>query len=189
MEALVFASASRNTPASYLEAAKELGRCLAAGGHLCINGGGNAGCMGGLNESAKEAGGRVRGIIHKTFIGEEKASGLTELIVVGGSDLVERKRRLFEGAECIIALPGGVGTLDELFMAVALVATKLRTSFCGALSVCGMLGALPSEGASSWNRATSTGTGTGAGTGYSSRGFVSLSLHAALAAAAMLLLP
>ena len=49
----------------------------------------------------------------------------TELIVVGGSDLVERKRKLFEGADCIIALPGGVGTLDELFEAIACVHTGL----------------------------------------------------------------
>ena len=93
----VFASASRATPSSYLRAARELGYALARAGHTCINGGGDAGCMGSLNGALSEADGKVRGVIHKTFIGEDAAMDLKDVVVVEGDDLADRKRGLFEG--------------------------------------------------------------------------------------------
>ena len=73
---------------------------------------------GALNEAAKAAGCTVRGVVHSMWIGEEDAKGLDELIVVGGrwrggADLTERKRKLLDDADVLVALPGGVGTLDE----------------------------------------------------------------------------
>ena len=123
----VFASASAGTAPRYMAAAAAMGRGLAEAQALCINGGGRTGCMGALNQAAKEAGCRVRGVIHSMWIGEEDAKGLDEMIVVGGRDLTERKRRLLEDADVLVALPGGVGTLDEFFEAVAGVHTRLST--------------------------------------------------------------
>jgi len=122
-----FASAAPRTPQAYMAAAAELGTCLARHDLRCCNGGGATGCMGALNEAVKSAGGRSLGVIHKQWIGEEEASGLDKLIVVDGTDLSERKRLLLEAADALICLPGGVGTLDELFQAVAGVATGLST--------------------------------------------------------------
>ena len=93
----VFASASRATPAPYLHAARELGLALARAGHTCINGGGDAGCMGSLNVALAEVNGKVRGVIHKTFIGEDAAMDLKDVVVVDGDDLADRKRGLFDG--------------------------------------------------------------------------------------------
>ena len=109
----VFASASSTTHERYIEASGAFGRALAGAQCRCINGGGNAGCMGALNEAAKAAGCTVRGVIHSMWIGEEDAKGLDELFVVGGTDLTERKRKLLDDADVLVALPGGVGTLDE----------------------------------------------------------------------------
>lgn len=123
----VFASASPATPAAYMEAASSLGDCLARSGLICVNGGGAKGCMGALNDAVRAAGGRAHGVIHRQWIGEEAATGMEQMDVVDGTDLSERKRKLLEAADCLVALPGGVGTLDELFMAIAGVATHLST--------------------------------------------------------------
>ena len=61
---------------------------------------------GALNEAAKAAGCTVRGVIHSMWIGEK---GLDELIVEDGADLTERKRKLLDDTDVIVALPGGVG--------------------------------------------------------------------------------
>ena len=74
----VFASASSTTHERYIEASGAFGRALAGAQCRCINGGGNAGCMGALNVAAKAAGCTVRGVIHSMWIGEEDAKGLDE---------------------------------------------------------------------------------------------------------------
>jgi len=123
----VFASASPETPDRYIRAAAELGRCLAESGCLCINGGGMYGCMGALNRAVHEHGGKIRGVIHQQWIDGEAAAQIDDMVVVGGTDLCERKRGLFANADCLVTLPGGVGTLDELFEVIAGVHTKLMT--------------------------------------------------------------
>ncbi len=122
-----FASASSKTPRAYVEAAAQLGECLSRAGLVCVNGGGATGCMGALNDAVKANNGRAHGVIHQQWIGEEEAHGLEKMTIVGGNDLQERKRLLLESGDCLIALPGGVGTLDELFEAVAGVAVRLST--------------------------------------------------------------
>jgi uncharacterized protein (TIGR00730 family) len=136
MRVCVFGSASASTNSSFLVASKQLGALLAQQGELCINGGGDTGCMGALNRGCVENNGRVIGVIHAKWIGEEVSLVICsfslhitkillqdmkgiEMIVVEGEDLQERKRMMMEGADCLISLPGGVGTLDELFEAIA----------------------------------------------------------------------
>lgn len=125
IRACVFASASPDTPEKYMLAAAALGRALATANAVCVNGGGKFGCMGALNEALKAAGGRVCGVIHEKWVDGEAAEGLDEMLVASGDDLSERKRLLLDGASCLIALPGGVGTLDELLHTVAGVHTRI----------------------------------------------------------------
>jgi uncharacterized protein (TIGR00730 family) len=122
MRVLVYASASTQTPPHFLKQAEILGELLAKAGHTCVNGGGNVGGMGALNDACTKHGGKVVTVIHEMWVvdGEEFEHPGVEALVVGGSDLSERKRKLLENAGCIIALPGGLGTFDELFHAACL---------------------------------------------------------------------
>lgn len=118
MRVCVFGSSSRETPKAYLDASRRLGELLAKGGHVCVTGAGLSGCMGAVNEGAYSAGGRTEGVIHRMWVGgdnDEKSRLLTELKIVDGETLANRKRVLCEGSDCFISLPGGLGTYDELF--------------------------------------------------------------------------
>ena len=123
----IFASSTPWTAAAHSTASKEFGRLLAEAGCVAVFGGGNAGCMGAFYEGVRAAGGRVHGITHRMFVEpggsgssltKEDAGELESLEIVEGKDLTMRKRRLLDAGDCLVALPGGVGTLDELFMAV-----------------------------------------------------------------------
>ena len=133
----VFASSCEGPP-GYMRLARELGEGLAKAGLVAVFGGGSLGCMGAMAGAAEEAGGWVHGITHRQFMGgkgsfsEEACETLQRLDVVHGSDLNERKMRLFAAGHCLVCLPGGVGTFDELFVAVALLATGFRS----ALPIC-----------------------------------------------------
>jgi len=98
---------------AYAEAARLLGRALAAERLRLVYGGGSLGLMGEIARSALEAGGAVTGII-PSFLQEREAmlEEVTELIVT--ADMHERKMLMFERADAFVALPGGVGTLEEL---------------------------------------------------------------------------
>jgi hypothetical protein len=105
-------AASGNDPV-YLESAVELGRLLAREDIRLIYGGGGVGLMGAAARACAEAGGKVTGIIPDFLIGKEQAfEHAHELIVT--KDMHERKRLMFERADAFIALPGGIGTLEEL---------------------------------------------------------------------------
>ena len=117
MRIVVYASASPNTPESFKKAALKLGRLLADGGHTCVNGGGDHGGMGALNRGCRERGGKLKVVIHTKWCVDGTAFDLGDAgegVAVGGPDLAERKRGLLEGADAVIALPGGIGTMDEL---------------------------------------------------------------------------
>jgi uncharacterized protein (TIGR00730 family) len=97
----------------YAEAARTLGGALAAAGLRLIYGGGSVGLMGTLAEATLEAGGTVTGIIPRFLRERERLMhGLTETIVT--EDMHERKMLMFAQADAFVALPGGVGTLEEL---------------------------------------------------------------------------
>lgn len=115
MRFVVYASSSKKTPDKFLNVARILGEQLAAQGHICVNGGGNTGGMGALNRACKAAGGKVICIIHEKWVVDgEKFDYADEMIITSGDDLSERKTRLLDQADCVISLPGGIGTCDEI---------------------------------------------------------------------------
>ena len=98
----------------YVERATELGRLIAAEGLRLVYGGGRTGLMGAVADGVLAAGGEVTGVIPQQLADWEVAHrGLTELQVVGS--MHERKMRMFDLSDGFIALPGGFGTLDEMF--------------------------------------------------------------------------
>lgn len=106
-------SNSGNKPA-YTERAIALGNRLAKEGLTLVYGGGNVGLMGLVADAALEAGGEVVGVIPGQLVEWEVAhQGLTRLEVV--SNMHERKARMFDLSDGFVALPGGFGTLDEMF--------------------------------------------------------------------------
>jgi len=110
----VYCGASGAVEAQFREAASELGARLAAAGIELIYGGGGVGLMGLLADAALSAGGRVTGIIPRRLLDAEVAHpGVTELVVV--DNMHDRKRLMAEKADAFAVLPGGIGTLDELF--------------------------------------------------------------------------
>jgi uncharacterized protein (TIGR00730 family) len=114
----VYCGSSGAVEGQYREAASELGAALAAAGIAVIYGGGRVGLMGLLADAALAAGGRVTGVIPARLRDQELAhSGATELLVV--DSMHERKRLMAEKADWFAILPGGVGTLDEMFEALS----------------------------------------------------------------------
>jgi uncharacterized protein (TIGR00730 family) len=110
----VYCGSSRAVDEEYREAARELGARLAAARIGLVYGGGRAGLMGLLADAVLVAGGDVTGIIPSRLRDAELAHhGVTELVVV--DSMHERKRLMAEKADAFAILPGGVGTLDEMF--------------------------------------------------------------------------
>ncbi|KAJ8603028.1 hypothetical protein CTAYLR_001584 [Chrysophaeum taylorii] len=132
MRIAAYASASSATPDTYLASAAALGDAVARRGHVLVNGGGKQGGMGAMNKACREAGGHIVCVIHERFVvdGVDFAEA-DEMVVATGESLGERKRLLAAQADVIVALPGGVGTLDELLEAAALS----QLDFCSAKPV------------------------------------------------------
>jgi uncharacterized protein (TIGR00730 family) len=111
---VVFCGSSPGRRPAYVAAAQSLGRLLAARGIGVVYGGASIGLMGALADSALAAGGEVIGVIPGgLFPAEIPHAGLTEQHVV--TTMHERKALMAELSDAVIALPGGTGTLDELF--------------------------------------------------------------------------
>jgi uncharacterized protein (TIGR00730 family) len=111
---LVFCGSSPGRLPVYTERAAELGRLLAQRGLETVYGGASVGVMGALADSALAAGGKVIGIIPRRLLESEIAhAGLTKLHIT--DSMHERKALMGELSDVVIALPGGTGTLDELF--------------------------------------------------------------------------
>ncbi|KFK94464.1 MULTISPECIES: TIGR00730 family Rossman fold protein [unclassified Serratia (in: enterobacteria)] len=110
----VFCGASEGINPAYAENARNLGRVIAAKGRRLVYGGGKKGLMGIVADAVLQAGGEVIGVIPERLVEAETAHrGLTKLEVV--PDMHTRKARMAELADGFIALPGGIGTLEELF--------------------------------------------------------------------------
>ncbi|QII99941.1 TIGR00730 family Rossman fold protein [Stutzerimonas balearica] len=110
----VFCGASTGTDPVYREAAATMGRTLAEQGITLVYGGGAVGLMGVVADAALAAGGEVIGIIPQSLKDAEIGHpGLTRLEIVDG--MHARKARMAELADAFIAMPGGLGTLEELF--------------------------------------------------------------------------
>ncbi|MDP3535321.1 TIGR00730 family Rossman fold protein [Halomonas sp. M1] len=102
-----------NSPV-FCQVARTLGAALAARGHTLVYGGARIGLMGELANAALEAGGKVIGVMPDHLVEREQAHfGLTELIRV--PNMHERKATMAANADAFIALPGGIGTFEELF--------------------------------------------------------------------------
>lgn len=127
MNICVFGSSSPQTKQRYIDESYVLGRLLAERGLTCVNGGGRYGCMGGLNDGCHRNNGTIVGIIHRKFcIDITEHPFIKDLVVVDGDDLYERKLALFNNSECVIVLPGGVGTFDELFDGVSAKSLNMK---------------------------------------------------------------
>jgi len=110
----VFCGSKTGNNKMYIEQATALGKLLAAKKIVLIYGGGNKGIMGAVANGVMENNGQVIGIIPEVLLGwEQQHEGISELIVV--EDMHIRKRMMYEKCDAAIILPGGFGTLDELF--------------------------------------------------------------------------
>jgi uncharacterized protein (TIGR00730 family) len=119
MTVCVFASSSSRIDNEYAVAASSLGSLLARAGMNVVYGGGGIGLMGKLADSVLENGGVITGVI-PSFMKDEgwDHSRVNEMIVT--TDMGERKKQMFAMADAVVALPGGVGTLEELTEAITL---------------------------------------------------------------------
>ncbi len=132
----VFCGSSRGRNGRYAEVARQVGRALARRGVGLVYGGSAIGLMGDVADAALQAGGEVIGVIPRALQLREIAhQGLTELEVVGS--MHERKARMAELAEGFVALPGGMGTLEELTEVLTWAQLGLHARPCGLLDVDG----------------------------------------------------
>lgn len=111
----VFCASSTDCDVSYFNEAGKLGQSLAREGYEIIYGGGKVGLMGAVAQSALSEGGKIIGIV-PSFLQNLGNYGITQLRVV--KTLSERKSIMLNESDCIVALPGGVGTLDEILEAI-----------------------------------------------------------------------
>lgn len=110
----VFCGAGSGNTRRFVDTAADLGRALARRGLGLVYGGASVGCMGALADAALAEGGEVIGVIPSRLVDREIAhAGLTSLEIV--TSMHQRKARMVELADAFVALPGGFGTLDELF--------------------------------------------------------------------------
>jgi uncharacterized protein (TIGR00730 family) len=132
----VFTGSSSGRRDDYHAAAGDLGRELAARGIELVYGGASVGLMGAVADAALAAGGRVTGVIPAALVAMEVAHpGLPDLRVV--SSMHERKAAMADLSDGFIALPGGWGTLDELFEVLTWAQLGLHAKPCGVLNVAG----------------------------------------------------
>jgi uncharacterized protein (TIGR00730 family) len=109
----VYCGSGPGTNPRFVEAAIALGKALAESGIRLVYGGGSIGLMGALAKSVLDHGGMVTGIIPEFLKARENAlTRVQEMIVT--PDMHERKRLMFERSDAFVALPGGIGTLEEL---------------------------------------------------------------------------
>lgn len=126
------------TPADpvYIDTARLVGRTLAERGIGVVYGGGRLGLMGAVADSALAAGGEVIGVIPEALVGSEVAhKGCTELHVVPG--MHERKRMFTDLSDGFLTIPGGVGTMDELWEAISWAQLGYHSKPVGVLNAAG----------------------------------------------------
>jgi uncharacterized protein (TIGR00730 family) len=110
----VFCASAQNLAPEYLKLAEDTGAELATLGHFLVFGGGQVGMMGAVAKAARAAGGRTIGIVPEALRTAEMADlGSNELLFT--ATLADRKTLMIERSDAFLTLPGGLGTLDELF--------------------------------------------------------------------------
>jgi uncharacterized protein (TIGR00730 family) len=131
----VFCGSSPGARDSYAQAARSLGRRLAERRITLVYGGARVGIMGQLAKACLEAGGDVIGVIPKSLVAQEVAfTELAQLHVV--DSMHERKAMMAELADGFIALPGGLGTIEEFFEVVTWAQLGIHRKPCGLLNTC-----------------------------------------------------
>ena len=118
MKLCVFCSANNEIDADFFEITKELGAWAAKNGHAIVFGGHDAGLMKAVSHAAKEAGGEVIGVVPKKIEEMGRLSPVLD-VHIPCRDLTDRKELMMKESDAFIVLPGGIGTLDELFTVVA----------------------------------------------------------------------
>lgn len=114
----VFLSSHDNVPTSYRQATEEVGRWIGQSGRTLVYGGSGIGMMEVLAQSAKQAGARIFGIVPQFVVDRNVVSDTLD-VEIRTAGLTDRKTILIERSDLMIALPGGVGTLDEIFTLLA----------------------------------------------------------------------
>jgi len=132
----VYCGSSKGSSPVYADAAKSLGRALVKQNLSLVYGGGHVGLMGIVADAVLEAGGEVTGVIPKALMDSEVGhERLTRLLVV--KDMHERKALMAEHADGFIAMPGGIGTLEELFETLTWAQLGFHEKPIGLLNVAG----------------------------------------------------
>ncbi len=131
----VFAGSADGCPEVYKRAAEQLGRLIARQGRVLVYGSGCCGLMGSAAQGAKAENGYIVGINVRRFEAYAPLPGTDELIML--ETLADRKAALIDRGEACVALPGGVGTLDELMDVYALVQAGILQKPVGLLNVNG----------------------------------------------------
>ena len=114
----VFCAASENIAPGYFEAATEVGAMLGRIGAALVYGGARFGLMEATAKAARQAGARIVGVVPDILVERDRVSHMLDE-QVGCRNLSERKDIMLERSNILVALPGGVGTLDEIFHVVA----------------------------------------------------------------------
>ena len=109
----VYCGSSPGTNPAFVEAARDFGKILANNDVRLIYGGGSVGLMGALAEAVLQHGGAATGVIPEFLTKKERPRRLAQELFVT-PDMHERKRVMFDRADAFVALPGGIGTLEEL---------------------------------------------------------------------------
>ena len=132
----VYCGSASPADTRYIELARDVGRALAERGIGVVYGGGRLGLMGAVASGALKAGGEVIGVIPDALAGSEVANrDCTELYTVSG--MHERKQRFTDLSDGFVTIPGGVGTMDELWEAVSWAQLGYHTKPVGLLNAFG----------------------------------------------------
>jgi uncharacterized protein (TIGR00730 family) len=125
----VFCGSAEGFSPVYLEMAKKLGTSMAQNNIALVYGGATIGVMGALADAVLVNGGTVIGVIPKTLVDYEIAHrGLTEMHIVAG--MHERKQLMYDRSDAFLSLPGGMGTLDEMFEILTWSQLKIHSKSC-----------------------------------------------------------
>lgn len=136
MRIAVFCGSSSGRRPEFQQASTHLGRLLAQQGIGVVYGGASVGLMGAVATAAREAGGEVIGVLPQSLMDRELAhQGLSELHIV--SSMHERKATMSELADAFLALPGGIGTFEELFEVWTWGVLGYHRKPCGLLNING----------------------------------------------------
>ncbi|HFC8542052.1 TPA: TIGR00730 family Rossman fold protein [Neisseria weaveri] len=132
----VYCGSNLGNTRAYFEAAQDLGGVLAERGSRLVYGGGKIGLMGTVADAVLAGGGEVVGVI-PTFLREKEVAhrGLTELVEM--PDMSSRRNKMIELADAFIAMPGGLGTYEELFEVLSSAQLRLHSKPVGILNIGG----------------------------------------------------